>query len=69
VQRLRFARSRTAEAHRGGEQAAQAKVEKRRERFVAIDAERARDVAERRREMAFDAGRLRDAETARGDVE
>jgi hypothetical protein len=69
VERLRFAGARAAEPNGGGEQAAQAEVQERSERFIAIDAERARDVAERGREMAFDCAGLCDIEAARGDIE
>src|SRR5439155_12195605 len=69
MQSLRFARARAAEADGGREQPTQAKMQERRERFVAIDAQRPRDVAERRREMAVDPAGLRDPEAARGDIE
>ena len=69
MQCLGFARSDAAESHSRREHAAQREVRIGRERFIAIDAERPRDVAEYRREVTVDAGDFGDAEAAMRDVE
>src|SRR5688500_1861893 len=78
MDRLALARTDAAEAHGRRQRTAQPEVEERRERFVAIDAERTRDEAERRCEVAVELvaceARARVdkhsvAEAARGDVE